>query len=148
MRRLLFLFFGSLGLIVLAGIIVALRQPKPIASVPLSLPDGSVVRLLAVTYGTNHVVVRPLARLIARMPDLAQDVLLRLFGTRAALLASTTTAEPKLILWLGRATNNAASPPGSGYYTAFLSDASGFISGDRADMYGWGSNPEPLQFGV
>jgi hypothetical protein len=148
MRRLLVLVFGTLGLIGLAGIIVALRQPKPIASVPLSLPDGSVVRMVAVTYGTNHVVGRPLARLIARMPDLAQDVLLRLFGTRAALLASTTTPEPKLILWLGRATNNAASPPGSGYFTAFLSDASGFISGDRADMYGWGSNPEQLQFGV
>jgi hypothetical protein len=148
MRRLRFLFFGSLGLIVLAGIIVALRQPKLSASVPLSLPDGSVVRLLAVTYGTNHVVGRPLARLVARMPDFAQGVLARLLGTRAALLGSTTTPEPKLILWLGRATNNAASPPGSGYFTAFLSDATGFISGDGANMFGWGSNPEQLQFGV
>jgi hypothetical protein len=148
MRRLLFLFFGSLGLIVLAGIIVALRQPKPIASGPLSLPDGSVVRILAVTYGTNHVVGRPLARLVARMPAPVQAGLLYLLGKRAALQFSTTTSEPKLIIWLGRATNNATTPPGSGYFSALLSDASGFISGDHASMYGWWSNPEQMQFGV
>jgi hypothetical protein len=148
MRRLLFLFFGSLGLIVLAGIIVALRQPKPFASGPLSLPDGSVVRILAVTYGTNHVVGRPLARLVARMPAAVQTGLLDLLGKRAALQFSTTTAEPKLIVWLGRATNNAATPPASSYVTAFLADASGFISGDHAAIYGWWSNPEQMQFGV
>lgn len=148
MRRLLFFFFGSLGLIVMAGIIVALRQPKPIASGPLSLPDGSVVRILAVTYGTNHIVGRPLARLVARMPQPVQAWLVRLLGKRAAARFSTTTSEPKLIIWLERATNNAASPPGSAYFTAFLSDASGFISGDHASMYGWWSNPEQMQFGV
>ena len=148
MRRLLFLFFGSLGLIALAGIVVALRQPKPIASVPLSLPDGSVVRILAVTYGTNHAVGRPFARLVARMPAALQAVLVRLLGSRAALLAATTTPEPKLIIWLGRATNNAATPPGSGYFHALLSDASGFISGDSASVYGWWSNPEQMQFRV
>ena len=61
----------------------------------------------------------------------------RLLGARVALLGSTTTPEPKLILWLGRATNNAAGPPGSGYFTAFLSDASGFISGDGEYIYAW-----------
>ncbi len=148
MRRLLFLFFGSLGLILLAGIVVALRQPKPMASVPLSLPDGSVVRILAVTYGTNHIVGRPLARLVARMPAPVQAGLLALLGKRAALQFSTTTSEPKLIIWLGRATNNATTPPGSGYFNALLSDASGFISGDHASIYGWWSNPEQMQFGV
>src|ERR1019366_6252609 len=132
MRRLLFLFFGSLGLIVLAGIIVALRQPKPIASGPLSLPDGSVVRILAVTYGTNHVVGRPLARFVARMPAAVQTGLVRLLGSRATVQFSTTTSEPKLVIWLGRATNNVTTPPSSSYVTAFLSDASGFISGDHA----------------
>ena len=39
MKRLLWVFFGSLGLIVLAGIVVALRQPKPIVSAPLTLPE-------------------------------------------------------------------------------------------------------------
>jgi hypothetical protein len=148
MRRLLFLFFGSLGLIVLAGIIVALRQPKPVTSGPLSLPDGSVVRILAVTYGTNHVVGRPLARLVARMPHHVQAALVRLLGKRAALEFSTSTYEPRLIIWLGRTTNNAPTPTGSSYFTAFLSDASGFIAGDHASMYGWWSNPEQMQFGV
>lgn len=148
MRRLLFLFFGSLCLIVLAGIVVVLRQPKPITSGPLSLPDGSVVRILAVTYGTNHVVGRPLARLVARTPAALQAVLVRLLGNRATLQFSTATSEPKLVVWLGRATNNATIPPGSGYYSAFLADASGFISGDPASIYGWWSNPEQMQFRV
>jgi hypothetical protein len=144
MRRLLFLFFGSLGLILLAGIVVALRQPKPMASVPLSLPDGSVVRILAVTYGTNHAVGRPVARLVARMPAGLSDLLGGLFP----LLASTATPEPKLIVWLARAANNATNPPGSGYLTALLSDASGFISGDHASVFGPSPNPEQMQFGV
>src|ERR1700690_2838224 len=148
MRRLIIFFFGSLCLIVLAGIVVVLRQPKPIASGPLSLPDGSVVRILAVTYGTNHVVGRPLARLVARMPAALQAGLLDLLGKRAAVQFSTTTSEPKLVIWLGRATNNAATPPASSYVTAFLADASGFISGDHASIYGWWSNPEQMQFGV
>ena len=71
-----------------------------------------------------------------------------LLGNWAALQGSTTTSEPKLIIWLGRATNNATAPPGSGYFTALLSDASGFISGDHASIYGWWSNPEQMQFGV
>src|ERR1035441_2889805 len=62
MRRLLLVFFGGIGLILLAGIVMALRLPKPITSGPLSLPDGSVARIMAVTYGTNHVVGRPLGR--------------------------------------------------------------------------------------
>jgi len=148
MRRLLFIFFGSLCLIVLAGIVVALRQPKPIASGPLALPDGSVVRILAVTYGTNHVVGRPLARLVGRMPAVLQSVLVRLLGNRAAAQFSTTTSEPKLVVWLGRATNNAVTPPASSYITAFLADAGGFISGDSAFMSGWWSNPEQMQFRV
>jgi hypothetical protein len=107
-----------------------------------------VVRILAVTYGTNHVVGRPLARFVARMPAAVQAGLLYLLGKRAALQFSTTTSEPKLIIWLGRATNNAATPPASSYVTAFLADASGFISGDHASIYGWWSNPEQMQFGV
>jgi hypothetical protein len=77
-----------------------------------------------------------------------QAGLLYLLGKRAALQFSTTTSEPKLIIWLGRATNNAATPPASSYVTAFLADASGFISGDHASIYGWWSNPEQMQFGV
>jgi hypothetical protein len=150
MRRLLFVFFGSLILILLAGIIMALRLPKPIVAGPLSLPDGSDVRIVAVTYGTNHAVGRPLARLIARMPEVVQSVLLDLPGSPFDLLGSAATPEPKLIIWLGRATNNAAAPPGAGYFTALLSDASGFISGDHDTMFdgGFWGIPVQMQFGV
>jgi len=69
MRRFIWGFFGSLGLMVLASIVVAVRQPKPPFSGPLTLPDGAVVRVVGVTYGTNHLVGRPLARAVAHLPD-------------------------------------------------------------------------------
>jgi hypothetical protein len=146
MNRVLWFLFGSLGVIALAGIIVALRQPPPASTGPLKLPDGSVVRIVGVTYGTNHLVGRPLARLVAQMPPRAQVLLKRLLGHRAALQCSTTTAEPQLTVWLGRSTNNASALPASSHFTAFLSDASGFISGDSASVYGWWTNPEQMQF--
>ena len=85
MKRSLWVFFGSLGLIVLAGIIVAVRQPPPVASGLLTLPDGVVVRIVGVTYGTNHFIGRPLARLVAHMPAAMQTVLKRLLGSHAVL---------------------------------------------------------------
>ncbi len=71
------------------------------------------------------------------MPATVRDGLLDLLGEWAALQASTTTPEPKLVVWLGRATNNATTPAGSAYLDALLSDASGFLSGDHASVYGW-----------
>jgi hypothetical protein len=115
MKRLLWVFFGGLGLIVLAGIIVAARQEPPISSGPLALPDGAVVRVVGVTYGTNHFVGRPLARLVAHTPAAMQIVLKRLLGSKAVLLGSTTTSDPMLVVWLGNATTNATPPTGSGY---------------------------------
>jgi hypothetical protein len=106
MKRVFWVFFGALGIIVLAGIMVAGRQPAPPFSGPLTLPDGAVVRLAGVTYGTNHLLGRPLARAIAHLPSGAQAVLQRLLGSRALLEASTTTSVPTLIVWLERATNN------------------------------------------
>jgi hypothetical protein len=147
-KRLLRLFFGCLGFILLAGIVVAVRQPKPVVSGPLTLPDGSVVRIVGVTYGTNHFLGRPLARFVAHMPAGAQGVLQRLLGSQAVLRASATTFEPSLIVWLARATNNAATSPNSGYLSAFLSDSSGFISGDSAPVYVWWSNPQQWEFQV
>jgi hypothetical protein len=148
MNRVLWFFFGSLGVIALAGIIVALRQLPLGSSGPLKLPDGSLVHLVAVTYGTNHLVGRPLARLVARMPPRAQVVVKRLLGSRARLQYSTKTPEPRLIVWLGRATNNASLPSRSGYLSALLSDATGFLSGDRISLDNWRSNLQPLWFHV
>jgi len=147
-KRLLWIFFGSLGLLVLAGIIVAMRQPKAITSGPLALPDGEVVRVVGVTYGTNHFLGRPLARLVAHTPAAIQVVLKRLLGSKAVLLGSTITSDPMLVVWLGSTTTNATPPTGSGYINAFLSDSSGFISGGDASAYGWWSNPQGLQFRV
>jgi hypothetical protein len=148
MKRLFWVFFGSLGLVVLVGIVVAVRQPKPIVSAPLTLPDGTVVRIMGVTYGTKHFLGRPLARFVAHVPAGVQVVLKRLLGSQAVLQASTTTFEPRLIVWLGHTTNNATALAGSGYINAFLSDSSGFLSGDNASVYGWWSNPQDLQFQV
>jgi len=148
MRKWLFLCLGGLSLVLLVEVIVTLRQPKPIVSGPLSLPDGSVVRIVAVTYGTNHVVGPPLARLVARLPGVVQEPLSDLLGRFGTLQGATITAEPKLILWLGRTTNSASVPPGAGYLTAFLADANGFISGNDANIFGGLPNLEPVQFGV
>src|ERR1039457_651359 len=115
MKRLLWVFFGSLGLIVLAGIILAVRPPPPVTSGPLTLPNGATVRIVGVTYGTNHFVGRPLARLVAHMPAAIQTVFKRLLGSQAVLLGSATTSDPMLVVWLGRATTNANPPTGSGY---------------------------------
>jgi len=107
-----------------------------------------VVRIVGVTYGTNHFIGRPLARLVAHMPPVMQTVFKRLLGSHAVLQCSTSTFEPKLIVWLGRATNSVSDPTGTGYLTALLSDSSGFISGDRTFSSGWWSNPQQMQFGV
>jgi hypothetical protein len=146
-KRLLWVFFGGLGLMVLVGIVVAVRQPPAVTSGPLTLPDEAVVRVVGVTYGTNHFLGRPLARFVAHMPAAVQTVFKRLLGSKAVLQASATTPVPMLVVWLGRGTNNATVPPDSGYFNAFLSDSSGFISGE-ASAYGWWSNPQGMQFRV
>jgi hypothetical protein len=133
---------------VLAGIVVAVRQPRPLFSGPLTLPDGEVVRVVGVTYGTNHLVGRPLARAVAHLPAGAQAVLKRLLGRRALLEASTTTSEPRLIVWLARATNNGATPPIVSYLSALLSDSSGFISGDSAPFSVSWPHPAEVSFQV
>jgi hypothetical protein len=148
MKRLLWWFFGTLGLVMLAGLVVALRQPKPLESAPLTLPDGSVVRVVGVTYGTNHLLGPPVARLAARLPSPVQDILQLLLGRRATLLGSITTPTPKLVVWLGRTTNNVTAPARSGYYEVHLSDASGFVSGDQAEVNDWWINPMYLQFNL
>ena len=148
MKRLLWIFFSALGVIILAGIVVALRQPKPLFSGPLALPDGALVRIVGVTYGTNHFVGRPLARAVAHLPTGAQAVLKRLLGTRALLEASTTSSEPRLIVWLARATNNGATPPNASYLSAMLSDSSGFTSGDSTPVYVWWPGPQQVSFQV
>ena len=148
MKRLLWVFFGCLGLVVLAGIIVAVRKPPPVTSGPLTLPDGAVVRIVGVTYGTNHFVGRPLARFVAHMPAGVQTVFKRLLGSKAVLQSSATTLEPRLIVWLEHATNRPTAQAAAGHVTALLSDARGFMSGGDDYLDVWFSGLPSVQFGV
>ena len=138
---------GLAGMMALIALAVLLRQPKPAAQTLLKLPDGSSVRIMAVTYGTNHLAGSPVARMAARMPAWAQVVLQRVLGNRAVVAGSTTTTEPTLVVWIERLTNSAPRLPNAGFFDVFLADGSGFVSGADVYMSGW-SNPEPLRFGV
>jgi hypothetical protein len=62
------------------------------------------------------------------------------------LEAYATTPDPVLIVWFVRETNNAAAAPNASYLGASISDASGFISGDRAPVYVWFPGPEEVRF--
>jgi hypothetical protein len=104
-------------------------KPQPL-SPPVTLPDGTSVRLLAVTYGTNHVFGTRAARMFARLPLAIQDFLSDLPGVSIAPAQMTTTPIPELLLWLDQRTNGVGSPPSSSaYLTAVLGDGSNFISG-------------------
>jgi hypothetical protein len=147
-KRLLWLFFGGISLIVLAGVVLAFRVPKQVVPTPLKLPNGEILRVLAVTYGTNHMVGSPVARVVARMPPVPQALLTRILGSRVALQCSATTSDPKLLVWLRRATNNSSAAMNAGYLTAVFSDTNGFLSGELAFIHDWYSNPQDLQFRV
>ena len=133
----------------LAVALVIFRKEPAVPASSLKLPDGAVVRVLAVTYGTNHVVGPLLGGCLARLPRLAQAPIVRLFGNRAALVHSQITASPALVVWLDdsrRGPGTAAASPGPGYMEAFLADAAGFVSGDGVYLGGWWSNPVALTF--
>jgi len=55
--------------------LVVLREPVQVPSVWLMLPDGSSNRIVAATYGTNHLIGSSLGRMLARLPDAVQDEL-------------------------------------------------------------------------
>lgn len=109
MNRFLIGFSVLLGLAVAAMIVILLLQPEPTPSNPLALPDGSGVRIMVGTYGTNHVVGPPLAKLAARLPPVIRNVLFDVFGGATARIS--TTADPRLMVWLERTTNNLTATP-------------------------------------
>ena len=136
------------GLAILLPLFLACFPPKPSVPPSLVLPDGSSVRILGVTYGTNHILGPPLARMAARLPPLLQDLVVTLGGRRAVALGNTTMSPAGMILWLDHTTNRPGGAPDSGYFEALLADASGFISGGQASIYGGWQNPEQLRFPV
>jgi hypothetical protein len=148
MKRFLFIFFAPFLLAVGIALFLALRPPAQITSGPLTLPDGSVVRIMAVTYGTNHVVGTALARMVAHFPRPLRAITTRILGPRVAAQYSATTSIPKLIIWLDRSTNGLYTPPGTGYFSASLANARAFVSGNEQTFGYWYGNPPQLRFDV
>jgi hypothetical protein len=110
---------------VVVVLVVALRQPVPAPpSAWLLLPDGSSNRIVALTYGTNHLIGSALGRMMARLPEAVQDEL-------PVLIHRTETSRPELVIWIEHRANRGAPPPTLGTVYERLSDADGFISGPQ-----------------
>lgn len=97
---------------------------------PIVLPDGSWMRIEAVTYGTNHLVGPPLAHVANRMPPSVRGLMARTIGRRAVMRFSHTTPSPTLVLWLNRGIMAAPFPTNTGYLDCVLSAPDGTVSGD------------------
>lgn len=140
----------ALGAAVLAlGFLVAILLPsKPATSESLLLPDGTTIRIVSVTYGTNHLFGTPLGRLVAKLPSRIGRVAKDLLGARAAIHQTYNSAEPSLVVWLERSTNSPAAQILGGYVSAMLVDGTGFVSGDEENLWGSGRRIERLVFPV
>lgn len=132
MKRALKILSVLVVLLVVAWVALQVAQrAAPPVSGPIVLPDGSWVRLEAVTYGTNHLVGPPLAHLAERMPQSIRSLMVRIIGRPAAMRFSATTSSPKLVLWLNRGIMATPFPASTGYLECVLSDLSGATSGDK-----------------
>lgn len=145
--------FAALTVILLAlacWLILARQKPQPLPAL-VTLPDGTSVRILAVTYGTNHVYGTRWARMTARLPVALQDILKETLNQPTVPAQTIATPTPELLLWLDHRTNSAgAAAPGSAYFTTLLSDGSNFISGPDVSLNSflpW-SQVESLHFSV
>ena len=118
----------------------------------LDLPNGNRVSIGAVTYGTNHVVGPPLARMISRFPTRLQVLATTLLGNRATIIQKHATPKPCLVVWLEWQTNSTVTvkPDYSQYFTALLADESGFVSGADAHVSfpPWSQALESIAFEV
>ena len=124
MKKLLAAVAALTFLVVL--LLVVLREPvQTPPSAWLVLPDGSSNRIVAVTYGTNHLIGSPLGRMLARLPDAVQDEL-------PVLIHRTETPQPALVIWIEHQANPGVPPPAFGAACERLSDGAGFISGPQS----------------
>ena len=106
-------------------LVIVLREPAQTPpSAWLIFPDGSSNRIVAVTFGTNHLIGTPLGRMIARLPDAVQDEL-------PVLTHRTETPRPALVVWIEHRAKPGAPPPAPGAAYERLSDGDGFISGPQ-----------------
>ena len=120
--------------VVLVVLVVLPRGTVPARpSAWLRLPDGSSNRIVAVTYGTNHLIGSLFGRMLARLPEAVQDEL-------PVLIHRTDTAQPALVIWIERRANPGVPPPGFGAACERLADGNGFISGPQNAPAGWFGN--------
>ena len=119
-----------LGVAMFVWITAQPSAPSAPVSGPIVLPDGSWMRIEAVTYGTNHLVGPPLAHVAKRMPPSVRGLMARTIGRRAIMRFSHTTPSPTLVLWLNRGIMAAPFPTNTGYLDCILSAPDGTVSGD------------------
>lgn len=147
MKKALWAAAGLVALVVVLVLTLVTDGGKQ-AGVPLALPDGSSVIVSTVTFGTNHIYGTALSRVIVKLPPVAQNLAKKLLGRNFSPPRTTVTPQPSLVLWLVTTTNN-STQANAGYYSVFLSDASGFISGPQSSYNvpaGAASSPMALTF--
>lgn len=110
----------------------------------VTLASGVELRVLGVTYGTNH--VQP--GFVRLLPDRLRAVLASLLGQPGMGSYRFTTSQSELVVWLAHNATNSAVPPSS--VRIGLADENGFLSGDYTDFttFSNGSSATPRRFAV
>jgi hypothetical protein len=115
------------GLMLVAGLIFFQKQksnPGPLPSI--TLPDGSKLTVMAVSYGTNHSLAGPLVKLVSHAPPMVRGWLFKVLDPRASIIFAMNTPTPELMVWLSAGNQKNTSVNWS---HASLSDSNGFMSG-------------------
>lgn len=143
------LSIAGLMLIGLAGWVAVAIHRLPSMPAWVTLPDGSSLRIIAVTEGTNHVIGSKLGNSLDHWPGVFQSGAKRVLGQRALPEQKLVSASPEFVLWLDRQTNKTGLLTVSAInYNAFLGDGSNFVSGGEAYLNSFliGSRLEQLHF--
>jgi len=110
--------------VLVGGAVLILRNSQPAAS-PVFLPDGTVVRFLGTTVGTNHVYGSKFWKVINRLPGPLARPILKFMG-KPPFPNSVNTSRTNLVVWLE---HSGALPTGSVAQRAFLRVPGGRLSG-------------------
>src|SRR5579863_6674194 len=137
-------------LVVLAAVLLTVRRSQ-FPTAWLQLPDGTSARILAVTYGTNHVLGPPMVHFAASLHGEARAAIMQFYRGRQDIQIRTTQ-QPTLIVWLDRRKDPGApaAPTGNNYIQAVLGDGSNFVSGLNHPIMSWiaMSQAEAVQYDV
>lgn len=150
MKKLIFIALAAVLIGLGCWFFLTDRKP-PSLPAPLVLPDGTTMRVLAATYGTNHTIGSRIAGATADLPMVFQNILKRILGRNAVPAQRINTPTPELVVWLDHQTNSGSTTAFmGGYFDAYLGDGSNFISGQEVMVSSFASSPnaESLQFGA